>query len=233
MNFKQIIPHIVSLSLFVVVALMYFNPVLKGKKISQSDITQHIGMAKEVNDFRKATGEEPYWAESAFSGMPTYPIGTYFPNDYITSLDRFIRFLPRPADYLFLYFLSFYILLLAFKVDWKIAIVGSLAFGFSTYLIIIFGAGHNSKAHAIAYMPLVLAGIIFIFKKKYLLGFILTSIATALEIKANHPQMTYYLLFAILILGVVELIDAIQKIKLNSLLLNHLSLLLLCYWLLV
>ena len=213
MNFKQIIPHIVSLSLFVVVALMYFNPVLKGKKISQSDITQHIGMAKEVNDFRKATGEEPYWAESAFSGMPTYPIGTYFPNDYITSLDRLIRFLPRPADYLFLYFFSFYILLLAFKVDWKIAIVGSLAFGFSTYLIIIFGAGHNSKAHAIAYMPLVLAGIVFIFKKRYLLGFIVTSIATALEIKANHPQMTYYLLFAILILGVVELIDAIQKNK--------------------
>ena len=213
MNFKQIIPHIVSLSLFVVVALIYFNPVLKGKKISQSDITQHIGMAKEVNDFRKATGEEPYWAESAFSGMPTYPIGTYFPNDYITSLDRFIRFLPRPADYLFLYFLSFYILLLAFKVDWKIAIVGSLAFGFSTYLIIIFGAGHNSKAHAIAYMPLVLAGIVFIFKKRYLLGFIVTSIATALEIKANHPQMTYYLLFAILILGVVELIDAIKKNK--------------------
>lgn len=213
MNFKQIIPHIVSLSLFVVVALMYFNPVLNGKKISQSDITQHIGMAKEVNDFRKATSEEPYWAESAFSGMPTYPIGTYFPNDYITSLDRFIRFLPRPADYLFLYFLSFYILLLAFKVDWKIAIVGSLAFGFSTYLIIIFGAGHNSKAHAIAYMPLVLAGIVFIFKKKYLLGFIVTSIATALDIKANHPQMTYYLLFAILILGVVELIDAIKKNK--------------------
>ena len=216
MNFKQIIPHIVSLSLFVVVALMYFNPVLKGKKISQSDITQHIGMAKEVNDFREATGEEPYWAESAFSGMPTYPIGTYFPNDYITSLDRFIRFLPRPADYLFLYFFSFYILLLAFKVDWKIAIVGSLAFGFSTYLIIIFGAGHNSKAHAIAYMPLVLAGIIFIFKKRYLLGFIVTSIATALEIKANHPQMTYYLLFAILILGVVEFIEAIQKNKLKQ-----------------
>jgi hypothetical protein len=216
MNFKQIIPHIVSLSLFVIVALIYFNPVLKGKKISQSDITQHIGMAKEVNDFRKATGEEPYWAESAFSGMPTYPIGTYFPNDYITSLDRFIRFLPRPADYLFLYFLSFYILLLAFKVDWKIAIVGSLAFGFSTYLIIIFGAGHNSKAHAIAYMPLVLAGIIFIFKKRYLLGFTVTGIATALEIKANHPQMTYYLLFAILILGVVELIEAIQKNKIKQ-----------------
>ena len=97
--------------------------------------------------------------------MPTYQIGTYFPHDYISYLDRLIRFLPRPADYLFLYFLGFYIMLLAFKVDWKLAIMGSLAFGFSTYLMIIFGAGHNAKAHAIAYMPLVLAGVIYVFKK--------------------------------------------------------------------
>ncbi len=210
---KRIVPHLVAISLFVIAALLYFHPVLKGQKMLQSDITQHIGMAKEVNDFRVATGEEPYWAESAFSGMPTYQIGTYFPNDYITYLDNLIRFLPRPADYLFLYFLGFYILLMAFKVNWKLAIVGSLAFGFSTYLIIIFGAGHNAKAHAIAYMPLVLAGVIWIFKKRYLLGFTVTSLATALEIKANHPQMTYYLLFAILILGIIELIDALKKNK--------------------
>ena len=211
MKFKKILPHIASLFVFVIAALLYFHPVLKGEKMSQSDITQHIGMAKEVNDFRQATGEEPYWAESAFSGMPTYQIGTYFPNDYVTDLDNLIRFLPRPADYLFLYFLGFYILLMAFKVDWKLAIVGSLAFGFSTYLIIIFGAGHNAKAHAIAYMPMVLAGVVWVFKKRYLLGFTITGLATALEIKANHPQMTYYLLFAILILGIVELIDAIKK----------------------
>lgn len=216
MNLKFFSPHLVSLLVFIIVALLYFHPVLKGEKLSQSDITQHIGMAKEVNDYRTTTGSEPYWAESAFSGMPTYQIGTYFPHDYLSYLDRLIRFLPRPADYLFLYFLGFYILLLAFKVDWKLAIMGSLAFGFSTYLMIIFGAGHNAKAHAIAYMPLVLAGVIYVFKKQYLLGFTLTGLATALEIKANHPQMTYYLLFAIFILGIIELIEAIKKKKITQ-----------------
>ena len=211
MNLKFFSTHLVSLLVFIIAALLYFHPVLKGEKLSQSDITQHIGMAKEVNDYRLTTGLEPYWAESAFSGMPTYQIGTYFPHDYLTYLDRLIRFLPRPADYLFLYFFGFYIMLLAFKVDWKLAIMGSLAFGFSTYLMIIFGAGHNAKAHAIAYMPLVLAGVIYVFKKKYLTGFTLTAVATALEIKANHPQMTYYLLYAILILGIIELIEAVKK----------------------
>ena len=211
MNLKFFSTHLVSLLVFIIAALLYFHPVLKGEKLSQSDITQHIGMAKEVNDYRITTGLEPYWAESAFSGMPTYQIGTYFPHDYLSYLDRLIRFLPRPADYLFLYFLGFYVLLLAFKVDWKLAIMGSLAFGFSTYLMIIFGAGHNAKAHAIAYMPLVIAGVVYVFKKQYLLGFTLTGLATALEIKANHPQMTYYLLFAIFILGIIELIEAIKK----------------------
>ena len=211
MNLKFFSTHLVSLLVFIIAALLYFHPVLKGEKLSQSDITQHIGMAKEVNDYRLTTGLEPYWAESAFSGMPTYQIGTYFPHDYLTYLDRLIRFLPRPADYLFLYFFGFYIMLLAFKVDWKLAIMGSLAFGFSTYLMIIFGAGHNAKAHAIAYMPLVLAGVIYVFKKKYLTGFTLTALATALEIKANHPQMTYYLLYAIFILGIIELIEAVKK----------------------
>ena len=216
MNLKFFSTHLVSLLVFIITALLYFHPVLKGEKLSQSDITQHIGMAKEVNDYRTTTGSEPYWAESAFSGMPTYQIGTYFPHDYLSYLDRLIRFLPRPADYLFLYFLGFYIMLLAFKVDWKLAIMGSLAFGFSTYLMIIFGAGHNAKAHAIAYMPLVLAGVIYVFKKQYLLGFTLTGLATALEIKANHPQMTYYLLFAIFILGIIELVEAIKKKKITQ-----------------
>lgn len=213
MNFKKLLPHIASIAIFIIAALLYFNPVLKGQKMSQSDITQYIGMAKEVNDFRANTGEEPYWAESAFSGMPTYQLGAYFPNDFVQQLDWWIRFLPRPADYLFLYFLGFYVLMLALKVDWKLSILGALTFGFSTYLIIIFGAGHNAKAHTIAYMPMVLAGVLWIFQRKYLLGFVVTALAMALEIKANHPQMTYYLLFAILILGIVELIDAIKKKK--------------------
>jgi hypothetical protein len=213
MNFKKFLPHVVSIAVFVIAALLYFHPVLKGEKMSQSDIRQYIGMAKEVNDFRAETGQEPYWAESAFSGMPTYQLGAYFPNDFVRTLDLWLRFLPRPADYLFLYFLGFYILMLALKVNWKFAILGALAFGFSTYLIIIFGAGHNAKAHTIAYMPMVLAGVLWVFQRKYLLGFSFTALAMALQIKANHPQMTYYLLFAILFLGITELVDAIQKKK--------------------
>tara|TARA_R110002050_G_scaffold76068_5_gene162713 strand:+ start:225 stop:2660 length:2436 start_codon:yes stop_codon:yes gene_type:complete len=200
---------------FVIVALAYFYPVLQGKVIEQSDIVQFTGMAKEQNDFRKKTGEEPYWTNSAFGGMPTYQLGAYYPHDYVKKLDRVIRFLPRPADYLFIYLIGFYILLCCLKVDYKLAVLGALAFGFSTYLIIILGVGHNAKAHAIGYMPMLLGGIILVFRKKYLWGFLLTAIAMALEVGANHYQMTYYFMLLVLILGGVYLVDAIKKKKLK------------------
>jgi len=196
---------------FVVIALFYFNPVLKGKQIYQSDIVQYTGMAKQQNDFRAQTGTETYWTNSAFGGMPTYQLGAQYPHNYIKKLDKVLRFLPRPADYLFLYLLGFYILLLTLKVDYKLAIIGALAFGFSTYLITFLGVGHNSKAHAIAYMPLVLSGIILTFRKQYLFGFILTAMAMALELVANHFQMTYYLMLLVLVLGIAYLIDAYRK----------------------
>tara|TARA_Y100000815_G_scaffold4422_2_gene4293 strand:- start:303 stop:2690 length:2388 start_codon:yes stop_codon:yes gene_type:complete len=196
---------------FVVLSLAYFSPVLQGKKIFQSDIMHYIGMAQQQKEFAEATGEETYWTNSAFGGMPTYQLGAKYPHNYIKKLDLTLRFLPRPADYLFLYFIGFYILLLSLKVDFKLAALGAIAFGFSTYLIIILGVGHNSKAHAIAYMPLVLAGIVLVFRKKYILGFLLTVVASGLEIVANHPQMTYYLLFLIIVLGITYLIDAYKK----------------------
>jgi Bacterial membrane protein YfhO len=208
---KKILPHLLVLAGFVILSLAYFNPVLKGKQIFQSDIKQYIGMAKQQNDFRAQTGEETYWTNSAFGGMPTYQLGAQYPHNYIKKLDHTLRFLPRPADYLFLYFISFYILLLILKVDFKLAALGALAFGFSTYLIIILGVGHNSKAHAIAYMPLVLSGILLTFQRKYIMGFLLTAIAMALELSANHYQMTYYLILLVLILGVANLIDAYKK----------------------
>ncbi|WP_347926073.1 YfhO family protein [Pontimicrobium sp. SW4] len=210
-SFKKIIPHILVLLAFVVASLIYFSPVLQGKQIFQSDIMQYTGMAKQQNNFRASTGEETYWTNSAFGGMPTYQLGAKYPHNYIKKLDLALRFLPRPADYLFLYFLGFYILLLVLKVDFKLAALGALAFGFSTYLIILLGVGHNSKAHAIAYMPLVLSGILLTFQRKYVLGFLLTIIAMALEIVANHFQMTYYLLLLVIVLGVVYLIDAYKK----------------------
>lgn len=200
---------------FVLAALAYFHPVLQGKVIYQHDIAQYTGMAKEQNDFRKKNDVEPYWTNSAFGGMPTYQLGANYPHNYIKQLDRLIRTLPRPADYLFLYFIGFYILLCCLKIDYKLAIVGALAFGFSTYLIIILGAGHNAKAHAMGYLPMVLGGIVLVFRKKYLWGFILTALAMALEIVANHYQMTYYFMLLVLVLGIVYLVDAIKKKELK------------------
>ena len=212
----KFLPYLGAIVLFVLASIIYFHPVLKGKKISQSDITQFQGMAKEINDFRAENDKEPYWTNASFSGMPTYQISAYYPNDFVRVIDKTLRFLPRPADYTFLYFLSFFVLMMALKVEWRLAILGSLAFGFSTYLIIIFIPGHNAKAHAIGYMPMVLAGVLWIFRRKFVLGFIVTGLAMALEIYVNHIQMTYYLGFCILILGVVELINALKEKKLND-----------------
>ena len=210
-SLKKILPHLLVLVGFIVCSLAYFSPVLQGKVIYQSDIVHYTGMAKQQKDFKAQSGEETYWTNSAFGGMPTYQLGAKYPHNYIKKLDLSLRFLPRPADYLFLYFLGFYILLLVLKVDWKLAGLGALAFGFSTYLIIILGVGHNSKAHAIAYMPLVLSGIILTFRGKYVYGFILTAIAMGLELVANHYQMTYYLMLLVLVLGVAYLVDAYRK----------------------
>ncbi|PZW42703.1 membrane protein YfhO [Mesonia algae] len=210
-NFKKLLPHLFVVIAFIAVALAYFSPVLQGKVIYQSDIAQYVGMAKQQNDFRESENQEPYWTDAAFGGMPTYQLGANYPYNFVKEIDRTIRFLPRPADYLFLYFIGIYILFLVLKIDYKIAFLGALAFGFSTYLIIILGVGHNAKAHAIAYMPMVLAGIIHTFKGNYFSGSLLFTIAMALEINANHPQMTYYLLLLVLVLGLVYLIDFYKK----------------------
>lgn len=207
----KIFPSIIAILIFSLASIIYFHPILKGYKLNQSDITQFRGMVKDINDFRSEENREPYWTGASFSGMPAYQVSAYYPNDFVRSLDRLLRFLPRPADYTFLYFLSFFVLMMALKVNWRLAILGSLAFGFSTYLIIIFGAGHNAKAHAIAYMPLVLAGFLWVFQRKFILGFIVTGLAIALEIYTNHIQMTYYLGFCLLILGIVEFVNAIRE----------------------
>jgi hypothetical protein len=210
-NIKAFYPHLLVVVGFILVSLFYFYPILKGEKIFQSDIVQYTGMAKEQIDFRKETGEEPYWTSSAFGGMPTYQLGAKYPNDVIGMLDDALRFLPRPADYLFLYFLGFYVLLMVLKADPLKAFFGALAFGLSTYLIIILGVGHNAKAHAIAYMPMVVGGVLLVFQRKYILGGLLTMVAAALEINANHFQMTYYLLLLLAIIAVYYVVIAVKN----------------------
>jgi hypothetical protein len=204
-------PHLLAIFGFILVSIIYFYPVLQGKELYQSDIAQYTGMAKEQNDFRAEENSEPYWTNSAFGGMPTYQLGANYPHNYIKKLDGIIRFLPRPADYLFLYFIGFYGLLLVLRTDPLKAFIGALAFGFSTYMIIILGVGHNAKAHAIAYMPLVVAGVIMVFRRKYVAGGLLTMIAAALEISANHFQMTFYLMIILIAIAVYYFIGIIRS----------------------
>ena len=215
-NFKKVIPHLLIVVGFVVAAIAYFNPVLQGKVIFQSDISQYVGMSHQNKELKEETGEEVYWTDAAFGGMPTYQLGANYPHNYIKKIDRVLRFLPRPADYLFLYFIGIYIFFLCLKIDYKLAALGALAFGFSTYLIIILGVGHNAKAHAIAYMPLVLSGIVITFRQRYLWGGLLLAVGMALQVNANHPQMTYYLFLLVVILGIAYLVDFIQKKKIKE-----------------
>ena len=208
---KSFYPHILALVGFVCFSVFYFYPVLQGKKIYQSDIVQYTGMAKEQVEFRSANQAEPYWTNSAFGGMPTYQLGANYPHEYISQLDHLLRFLPRPADYMFLYFLGFYVLLLVLKTDPLKAFIGALAFGLSTYLVVILGVGHNAKAHAIAYMPLLLAGFLLVLRQRYVLGGLLTMIAAALEINANHFQMTYYFILLLLVFTVYFIVKYVRQ----------------------
>ncbi len=214
-DLKKLIPYVAGILIFLVVTFFYFNPLFQGKQLRQGDIIHHRGMSKEIVDFRKAhNGEEPLWTNSMFGGMPAYQISVYYGTNLMQYIDRYIfrLSLPRPADYFFLYAVGFFILLLVLGVDPWLSIVGALAFAFSSYFIIILEAGHNSKAHAIGYMAPVLAFVIYTFKtKKYLLGGALFTFFMALELYANHPQITYYLGLIILIYGIVEFYGAVKE----------------------
>ena len=208
---KKSIPHVLSVALFALLSLAYFYPLLSGKVIVQSDIQQFQGMQRQVVDHRADYDEEPYWADNAFGGMPTYQITSTYPSDFIGKVDKLIRFLPRPADYLFVYLLSFYLLMLFFTPKVQIAIAGAIAFGFSTYLLIILGVGHNTKALAIGYMPLVVLGVIHLFYDKRKRGFALLALAMGLQLHANHYQMTYYLLILVGLITLGFAIDLVRK----------------------
>jgi len=209
---KKLLPYFVAILVFIAISFAFLNPVLEGKKIKQSDITIFKGMSKEIADFREQYGEEPLWTNGMFGGMPAYQISTLYPNNLMKKVDKVIRLgLPVPVFLMFLYFLGFFILLIVLGVDPWLAIIGSFGFAFSSYFIIIFEAGHNSKAHALAYMAPLIAGIILTYRGKYLLGGVLTAFFAALEISANHFQITYYLLLFILILGIFILTDHIKN----------------------
>lgn len=216
-TFKQILPHFVAVALFAAIPLLYFSPLLKGKQLKQGDIVNFQGMSKEIEEFRKKTGEEALWTNSMFGGMPAYQISVVYKKNLMRYVDRVFNLgLPLPANYVFLYFIGFYFLLVCMRVNPWLSIAGALAFGFSSYFFIILEAGHNSKAHAIAYMPPVVAGVILAYRGKYLVGGAVTMLFLALELYANHLQITYYLFLALFIYTLFVLYDALKSKTLPS-----------------
>ena len=206
MQFSKVKPHIIIIILFALISFAYFSPLIQGKSIDGHDIKTWIGMSKEISDFRDSSGTEALWTNSMFSGMPAYQISVKYSSNLVRYIDKVITLgFPRPANILFLYLLGFYLLLLSLKVDYRIAAVGAIAYAFSSYFFIIIQAGHMTKAHAIAYLPMVVASVIYTYRGKLLLGGVLTALTVALELYSNHLQITYYLIFILIFIGLYQL----------------------------
>ncbi|MDO8999143.1 MAG: YfhO family protein [Bacteroidota bacterium] len=193
-NYKNYLPHGLAIVVFAIITLIYFKPLFSGKELKQDDISRHKGMSKEIVDYRNAhNNAEPLWTNSMFGGMPAYQISTKYPGNWIGKLDNVFKlYIPLPAGYLFLYCLGFFILLLCLDVNPWLALIGGLAYGLSSYFLIILEAGHNSKANALGYLPALLGGVILLFRGKPWLGLSITALFTAMELNANHVQISYY-----------------------------------------
>ncbi|MDD3458328.1 MAG: YfhO family protein [Weeksellaceae bacterium] len=220
MKNKNLVFSILSLLLMAILALIYCSPVLSGDSILQPDIVNYRGSAEEMKIFEAQTGENIYWSNAMFGGMPTYQTGAAYDYDMVKSIDHFFRFLPRPADYIFLLFAGFFILGMVVFKNWKYALTGSIFFALGAYYFIIIGAGHNSKVHAIAYFAPLVAGILLLYQKKYILGFLMTALFMGLELSANHPQMSYYLFLVMLVFFVIELFSAFKSKEIKPFLIS-------------
>jgi hypothetical protein len=210
--FKKALPHLVALAVIMIVMFAYFTPLFNGKVLKQYDVLQWKSTYQEIAQFEKASGERTFWTNSIFGGMPSYLIGASYKGNISSNILFYFSILfKHPSDTIFLLFACFYILLLAFEVSPWLAIIGSLAFAFSSFNFINIDAGHITKGNAIAFIPLVLAGMQITLHKNKWLGAILTGIAVSMELAAGHVQITYYLIFIILAWMIVELISAFKN----------------------
>jgi hypothetical protein len=215
---KKWLPAGAALVAFFILSLGWFSPVLEGKQLKQHDILQYKGMAQEMVEHREAfNGDEPLWTGSMFSGMPAYQIGVVWPTNALGWLDQaFTGFLPRPASFVFLYLLGMFILLRCLRVEPWLALVGAVAYGFSSYFIIIIGAGHNSKAMAVGYLPMVLGGLYMLLRGRKWPGAALFALFLAMEVHANHVQITYYLAMVLVLFGLAEAVRAFREKRLGD-----------------
>ncbi|WP_375419078.1 hypothetical protein [uncultured Hymenobacter sp.] len=206
-------PHLLAILFFALLAAVYFAPIVfEGQSLAQHDITQFQGGAREVQQWAAThNGHEPLWTNSMFSGMPTYLISAHFSGDWSLYLHKlFTLGLPAVVANLFLALVCGYALLVAVGLRPLVAVAGAVALGFSSYNLIILAAGHNTKSLALAYAPLVLGGLLVTFRRDKWLGAALFTLGLAMNIRSNHPQITYYLGLLIVIFGVIELVAAVR-----------------------
>lgn len=215
MKFSEVVRnnrfHLIAVLVFIIASYLYFFPVLEGKVLRANDSTVSKINTKEIQDYRAKYGEEPLWTNSIFSGMPAYLISTKYPGNLIKHADNILRIFKMPVSVLFLSMLGFYILLLLFGLDPLLAIIGSLAFGLSSFFFQILAAGHNTQAIALAYMPPVIGSVYYAYRKNAIRGALLSAFFLALEIQANHPQITYYGMLCLLVFGIAEFIFAVKN----------------------
>jgi hypothetical protein len=212
-DFKKIMPYGLSVLLFIVISIGYFAPdVLEGKVLSQGDIRQGLANGQEIGAYMQKTGELPRWTGALFSGMPTYQITpSYGSTDLVKHVTDFLMFyLPSPASLVFLMLLGFFILLKALRFRTDLAVLGAIAWAFSSYFFVLIEAGHIWKFVTLAYIPPTIGGIILAYRGRYWLGVIVTAFFVTLQILSNHVQMSYYFLFVIVALVVSFFVEAIR-----------------------
>jgi hypothetical protein len=214
-DIKKLVPHIIAVAIFALVAIIFCKPSIEGKVLNQHDTQGWKGMAQQSFEVKEKTGKFPLWTNSMFGGMPTFQIAAE-PVSNIGAAIEVIRkaislWLPEPVSFFFLASLCFYILCIVLGASPWVAIFGGLAYAYSTYNPIIISVGHNTKMMSIAYAPMVIAGLMLLFQKKYLVGFLITTLFAAFIIGQSHLQVVYYLIIIAACIAIANFINAVKE----------------------
>ncbi len=209
---KQSVSHLGAIIIFLLISFAYFTPMLEGRVLQQTDVIQYEGASEEVNAYYEKHGKPALWTNSMFGGMPAYLINMPQPNNLLTPVNKWLNLnFARPASFVFLYLLGFYIVLLCFRIRPWLAVIGAIAYAFSSYFFVIIDAGHVTKAVALGYMPIVIGGFHLAFHGRRLLGFSLFALSLGLLILTAHYQITYYSFLILLVYGIFLLVDALRN----------------------
>ena len=202
---KNIFFHTAAIALFFVLAILYFAPQMSGEVLVQHDVQQYEGMTKDILDNREATGEDAQWTGGMFGGMPAFLINVKYPSQAVKgTIGKVVKIIDTPASFLFFAMTAMWVAMLLFGLSPWVGLIAALAYGFSTYFLLIIGAGHITKMWALVYAPLMMAGAYYTLRRNAWVGGALTALFTSLEIGANHPQITYYFLLAMAALWISE-----------------------------